>query len=559
MRGGLIWPGHFHECHDVYAPMDKDGHGNFYGKYCATTWNLNIGGKYKELPLSVGLCVPESCSEKGIQTALINITHILERFPVLKEHKDLLNLTDVSCKLRTKTLDTRSIIFITFVSGFILLVVVGSGVTIVDHWKKKLRHPSQSRQINISTADEASDINRRNSLSPSINKNTEVKYSAETVFKNEVTLDKSPLTENMEAEQEIFKSIPKKQDSVWKRVLLCFSALTNGQKILNTDVTEGQLLTVHGVRFLSLTWVILGHTYIMSIHIIGNRIDVLKQMDSFPFQMLLQSPFSVDSFFLLSGFLLSYLFLKEVAKKNGKINWIYFYCHRLWRLTPAYMVVVFFYMFVFKYLGSGPFWDDRYCEAQSGTWWKYLLYINNFIPIHQMCVGWSWYLANDMQFYVISPLLLYPLWRWPIIGFSLLGAVLILTWTITGVLSFTYDLIPMFVGVTEAEDFTAYQDKMWYSFDLIYDKPYCRIAPYIIGIALGYMLYRSNQRKNFLIWWQQLIGWSVAAFCALSVVFGLYHVEMNKTTSLFYNTFCRSSFSIGLAWLIFACETGHGG
>ena len=27
-------------------------------------------------------------------------------------------------------------------------------------------------------------------------------------------------------------------------------------------------------------------------------------------------------------------------------------------------------------------------------------------------MGVTWYLANDMQFYLISPLLVYPLWRW---------------------------------------------------------------------------------------------------------------------------------------------------
>lgn len=54
-----------------------------------------------------------------------------------------------------------------------------------------------------------------------------------------------------------------------KRILLCFSIFTNGQKILNTEQTEGQLMSIHGIRFLSLTWVILGHTYITSVAIIG--------------------------------------------------------------------------------------------------------------------------------------------------------------------------------------------------------------------------------------------------------------------------------------------------
>ncbi|GIY74671.1 nose resistant to fluoxetine protein 6 [Caerostris extrusa] len=350
----------------------------------------------------------------------------------------------------------------------------------------------------------------------------------------------------------------KKEYPIMKRILLCFSAIENGQKILNTNTSEGQLRSVHGIRFLSLTWVILGHTYISSMNMIGNRIDVLKEIDSVPFQVLLQAPFAVDSFFLLGGFLLAYLFLKEADKKSGKISWLFFYIHRLWRITPAYMVVVFFYIFVFKYVGSGPFWDDNHCDDARTSWWKYLLYINNFIPINKMCIGWSWYLANDMQFYLISPLFLYPLWRWPRVGFSILALTLISTWTATGVLSYKYDLIPMFVGATHAKDFNAYAEKMWNSFDLIYDKPYCRIAPYIIGIILGFILNRINKRKNFMNWWQQTLGWTVAAFCSLSVVFGLYHVQMDRLTAAFYNALCRSSFSIGLAWIIFVCETGHG-
>lgn len=42
--------------------------------------------------------------------------------------------------------------------------------------------------------------------------------------------------------------------------------------------------------------------------------------------------------------------------------------------------------------------------------------------------------------------------------------------------------------------------RMWHSFDLIYDKPYCRIAPYIIGSVLGYILYKTGDRRNFLNW-----------------------------------------------------------
>lgn len=28
------------------------------------------------------------------------------------------------------------------------------------------------------------------------------------------------------------------------------------------------------------------------------------------------------------------------------------------------------------------------------------------------CMGETWYLSNDIQMYIMSPLFIYPLWRW---------------------------------------------------------------------------------------------------------------------------------------------------
>ena len=44
-------------------------------------------------------------------------------------------------------------------------------------------------------------------------------------------------------------------------MLLSFSIYTNGAKILNTDQSAGSLTAINGIRFFSMTWVILGHTY----------------------------------------------------------------------------------------------------------------------------------------------------------------------------------------------------------------------------------------------------------------------------------------------------------
>lgn len=556
-RGALIWPGHYSECLNVYAPLDENGHGDFHGQYCVSSWSLNFGKKFSNLPLSVGLCVPDSCSADHIKTALKNSSHILD-MPFLKHLKSYLTLNSIVCKTGARSLDAPSIIYLTIVSVFVILTVFGSCITLFDYWKiAKTESGTLSRHI-AETQNYGALLTSDSCINDTVDPENQIsKQQTEAACEKEISSDKISPYNDLELRPVI--SHTQQPVPVLKRILLCFSIFTNGKKILDTKSVDGQMLSIHGIRFLSLTWVILGHTYISAVSIIGNKLDVLKDMDTFAFQMLLQAPFSVDSFFLLSGFLVTYLFLKQVSKKNGKISWLYYYIHRIWRLTPSYIIAVFFYMLIFKYLGSGPFWNDANCDASRSTWWKYFLYIHNFIPIHQMCLGWSWYLANDMQFYIISPLFLYPLWKWPVAGFTVIASFLIATWTTTGVMSYSYDLIPMFVGVTQTKDFAAYEKRMWDSFDLIYDKPYCRIAPYLIGVILGYILHRTADRKNFLKWWQQLIGWLIAAACSVSVVFGLYHVEMSRTEALFYNAFCRSAYSVGLAWLIYVCETGHGG
>lgn len=45
------------------------------------------------------------------------------------------------------------------------------------------------------------------------------------------------------------------------QLLLSFSVYTNGSKILNTNQPGGSLTAINGIRFISMTWVILGHAY----------------------------------------------------------------------------------------------------------------------------------------------------------------------------------------------------------------------------------------------------------------------------------------------------------
>lgn len=82
--------------------------------------------------------------------------------------------------------------------------------------------------------------------------------------------------------------------------------------------------------------------------------------------------------------------------------------YRFCRLTPAYMFVLGINEVIMKYLHSHSVFspnisDHVTCEK---FWWRNALYINNFFPRNEFCMLWSWYMANDSQFYVLASVFL---------------------------------------------------------------------------------------------------------------------------------------------------------
>lgn len=104
----------------------------------------------------------------------------------------------------------------------------------------------------------------------------------------------------------------------------------------------------------------------------------------------------VSLFFVLSGFLITYLFLNEF-KTTGKINLIHFLIRRILRIWPLYFLVSVFGFFVFPHI---PFGITTIHE-----FWRYALFLSNFDEIY---VGLkdkinflttTWSISVEEQFY----------------------------------------------------------------------------------------------------------------------------------------------------------------
>ena len=349
-----------------------------------------------------------------------------------------------------------------------------------------------------------------------------------------------------------------------------FSIFSNTTKLINTSTASGPLSCLNGLRVISICWVIHGHTYVFSSPLFSNAKyarDTLPKR--FTFQAIINGTYSVDTFFFMSGLLVSFLALKEL-KSKGHLNWLYYFGHRFWRLTPMYAFLLLLFTFVTPYLVYGPFrWFITephgllytYVDQCKHYWWSNLLYINNLYPDYGSpsgCMAWTWYLANDMQFYVfIAPLVLFLLNKNKTIGLVYSGVLILACIAVRGIIAAHYD-------VNQFGRPRKHLDSPWAKNGPMYQYPYTRWSVYVVGLVTGYILHHSNCkiRINRFV---TVIGWVFSLVGAILVVFGLYHFHHNPGTTLsrvgsrLYVATSRTVWSLSLAWLVVACASGRGG
>ncbi|EDW26102.1 GL26963 [Drosophila persimilis] len=174
--------------------------------------------------------------------------------------------------------------------------------------------------------------------------------------------------------------------SIYSELLLSFSAITNFNAICDRNYSD--------------------------------NMEMRKEVEqNFFFQAITNGPFSVDTFFFISGFLISYIYFRTNAK--GKLNKLskganeftagtaHFFglvAYRFMRLTAPYLFVLGVVQVTMKYLAAYSIFDPPTMDHITcpDYWWRNILYINTLFPVDEMCMLWSWYLANDTQFYMIG-------------------------------------------------------------------------------------------------------------------------------------------------------------
>ncbi|KAI8739355.1 nose resistant to fluoxetine protein 6 [Biomphalaria glabrata] len=341
-----------------------------------------------------------------------------------------------------------------------------------------------------------------------------------------------------------------------KRILLSFSLRANLLDLLKTEISDGDIRCLNGLRVLSMLWVILGHTanFLPEIKDESMKSNVMKHWLAY---LLFNATYGVETFFFISGCLVSYLFIRNSEKlghlKPGHL--VAYYTHRYARLTPSFMVAMLIYTGLLPYVNSSPYSTTSHGYLSCRRyWWRNLLYISNFFDYKEMCMTWSWYLPNDMQFYTIAPVFTLPIvygWR----KVSLLVAVL---------------MVICHVGSTTLviESYKDWNNGSYKKYmNRLYIKPWTRVAPYAIGLVLGYILTAWTPNRK-ISRQELLIGWLVTSAIVIPMMlfqngnFTIHYsvvANFNEINSRIYEIIKSPLWALFVAWIVFTCRYSNGG
>ena len=371
-----------------------------------------------------------------------------------------------------------------------------------------------------------------------------------------------------------WKKAESEDTSLTQKFFLNFGLYNNTKRLLDTTPPKGDHIScLDGIRFISMTWVVLGHVLMQVLGELptNSSLTLYRKFESFWFQPVDNALPSVDTFFMLSGLLVCYLMLKELDKTKGKINWPMMYLHRYLRLTGIYAFILFFMVSLWEHLGIGPGHSNRFevdnCRKVA---WQNMLYINNFFPDvyypndpddpEYPCMGETWYLANDMQFFLVAPIIVFLIWKIKRVGLVVSGLLALASALVPAGLTYKYGWGAQsgLQGVVPDSE----QEKDYFNWNYI--KPWCRFSPYIIGILLGYLLHITKKQPFKMNRLVAIWGWLVAFGTGFAVIYGLNFPKLgeqplSEAANIIYGGFHRLAWAMAVGWVVFACARGYGG
>ncbi|XP_057653859.1 nose resistant to fluoxetine protein 6-like isoform X1 [Diorhabda carinulata] len=350
-----------------------------------------------------------------------------------------------------------------------------------------------------------------------------------------------------------------KEKGMVYKTFKAFSLLNNFKLLFTIPKRNSMLSCLDGIRVISMIWIVTLHVYLGYLGgPLVNSKDFVNFTDSWPSMFIYNGGLACDTFLLIGGILVTYVFFKKNQQHNMTFTKILkHYLHRYIRLTPSVVGVVLLHITVVKYLGSGPNWTlmvDLAGRCQK-SWWSTILYIQNIVNVDKMCADQTWYLNVDMQLYLMSPLIFWSLKKSPRLGIALLLLSAFLSMFLSFTRAYSYEMSAITNTHYLRGDLDVYMNQYYF-------KTETRATPWLLGAILGYVLSRTDKiiklgRIHLICLW--VLNLTIIVTCILSGHSTLRSSDYRRLENSLAIALVRPFFATSVGWIIWACATEHGG
>jgi peptidoglycan/LPS O-acetylase OafA/YrhL len=168
--------------------------------------------------------------------------------------------------------------------------------------------------------------------------------------------------------------------------------------LLQQNRSKRFLTTIDGIKALASIWMVVGFTYLSALGLTTGPAGGVKIVDNINsaekaivengfFQMISSSSFAYDTFYTISGFLMSFVAMKKL-RAHRKITGVRprkgftilkLFVYKYLYLTVMFLLILCFYIGMFGRWGMGPLgiWTDLLSGCDN--WWLNIFYVSNVI------------------------------------------------------------------------------------------------------------------------------------------------------------------------------------
>ncbi|XP_068620415.1 nose resistant to fluoxetine protein 6-like [Battus philenor] len=347
--------------------------------------------------------------------------------------------------------------------------------------------------------------------------------------------------------------------------ILSFSLKRNWAKLIapsgdGPDSRYERLRSFQGLRALTMICIIFSHSaVVMAITYTRNPLYIEKALQDISKHVLFNGSLVTHTFFVMSSFLLAYNF--EINAEKTKVTWWQFpraVILRFLRITPTYALVLATVSTVIRHIGNGPLWDlivVKQSHDCRNNWWAHILYVQNYVYYDGFCMQESWYLAADMQLFIVGVLTCVLLRdsRSKKIGLTILFLISLI---ITSASTYFLHLDPIVIQSPETLR-TMYTENR--TFRHMYIAGHTNLSTYVLGLAGGFLAYHWQTEAKDMTRFKKYrwLVWAGLPLGVMVIMSGVLFYSSTDTTPVYfkvaYAMFSKPFFQLLVVQLILSC------